>query len=1464
MQYTQNSNLNEDLMKFLNQLCCKSISTYAMYIALLICGNSLNQLSAQCSLACNGSTQVSLDSNCEALITAGMILQDTTSCNMGSFLVTVRDEHENVIPTSPIATSDLIGRVASVRVMDTNSGNSCWGFITVEDKLGPIASCPTGNVSLNCAVMNAYPGPEFIDNCDSLVETVLLSESIETLCDPDFIKRITRTYTAFDSRGNQSPADCTVTIDLERIDTSLIIYPMDFVSRDDTQLDCSGDDYDLNNNNYPDPNEVGVPRYPTNFNGVLDTFDLFPFPDVYCNTVVTFTDTELPLIGCTRKIIRRYELREWHCMGEVVDVHIQTIEITDRTAPTLTCGENITVTTNTITGSQSSVHGAVTCGATLNLGLPTVTDNCADLSDITIDLLTPAGTIFDYDLSSQVTLPLGLSLVQFTAFDNCYNSSDCIIHVNVVDNTPPVAVCDQNTAVSLTTGGEAVVPAGSFDDGSYDDCNDHCMLVRRMTPNGCEQKAPEFCDLQLIGNNNGSYYYLSTYDITADIAKGRAGAYGGSLVVFDSEEEEEFVVDAVRSTYSGRFWIGAKRFSSGFQWDDHTDFAYTNWGMGQPSNGVNEDCVMVTPNNDWNDASCFGEWRYVLEIKDVNGFSEITNFCCSDVGIDQMVVFRVVDLFGNFNECMVNVNVQDKLAPQIICPADQTVDCGLPFDLSNLDLVFGTATVVDDCGANVVDSPDNQTNQCNIGQLIRTFTATDNGGRTSTCKQTITFENDNVFDSNDIVCPRDTTIVGCTAVADLSPDLLGLPQYPSDNCDLIGVDFDDEVFTFNNQSSDACLKVLRTFNIVDWCQTDPVSGFYPVFSCQQVIKVSNGVKPVISGCKAEQICTYDSECQTGFIDLVVTATDDCTEAANLSWRYQVFAGELGLGPVNFNNPILDVSGDGDTADASGKYPIGSHVVRWTFFDRCGNATTCDQPFTIQSCKAATAYCISGLAVDLMPIDSDNDGTVDFGMVELWASDFDAGSFHPCGLEVFLSFSPDTSQRNMTFDCTDIGMNSIDIYASVEGPEGILIQSFCTTFLDVQDNTGACVGLRPVVDVDGEVYTENFEKVSDVDVTLVGGNLSDLTNSDGEYAFPNMLTGGQYTVDPYSNDAPLNGVSTLDLITIQRHILGDVALDSPYKIIAGDINKDNSLSAIDLIELRKLILGVYDNYPNNDSWRFVDQSYTFVDPTNPFAESFQEDYVITNLDNDMHIDFVAVKVGDVNGSAVMNANNSSIDRRSDKAIEITYPSMDIQKNQNIEVPFYVQSNGVEGYQMELSFDSDVLSNVILSNANNTLNESNYRIVGNQISISWNGISDYSSDILFTLSAQATESASLMNSFRINADRIAPEVYGTNGDINIPVIKAIGEDTDNLEFKLYPNQPNPFSMETEVSFSVPTDGDVQLTVVDVEGRVVQSDMTYYTAGTHTVKYQSADLGVAGIYYLTIKTNSDNATMKMVMLK
>jgi len=56
------------------------------------------QAKAQCSLACNGTTQVSLDINCEAEITPQMILNDAmTSCPTGSFYVVIEDQYGNKI-----------------------------------------------------------------------------------------------------------------------------------------------------------------------------------------------------------------------------------------------------------------------------------------------------------------------------------------------------------------------------------------------------------------------------------------------------------------------------------------------------------------------------------------------------------------------------------------------------------------------------------------------------------------------------------------------------------------------------------------------------------------------------------------------------------------------------------------------------------------------------------------------------------------------------------------------------------------------------------------------------------------------------------------------------------------------------------------------------------------------------------------------------------------------------------------------------------------------------------------------------------------------------------------------------------------------------------------------------------------------------------------------------------------------
>ena len=60
--------------------------------------------------------------------------------------------------------------------------------------------------------------------------------------------------------------------------------------------------------------------------------------------------------------------------------------------------------------------------------------------------------------------------------------------------------------------------------------------------------------------------------------------------------------------------------------------------------------------------------------------------------------------------------------------------------------------------------------------------------------------------------------------------------------------------------------------------------------------------------------------------------------------------------------------------------------------------------------------------------------------------------------------------------------------------------------------------------------------------------------------------------PKKNIGYDNGVSTLDLVKIQKHILGKSPLESEMREVAADVNNDGKVSALDLLDIRKLILG----------------------------------------------------------------------------------------------------------------------------------------------------------------------------------------------------------------------------------------------------------------------------------------------------
>ncbi|MBK9565423.1 MAG: hypothetical protein IPO37_09655 [Saprospiraceae bacterium] len=124
---------------------------------------------------------------------------------------------------------------------------------------------------------------------------------------------------------------------------------------------------------------------------------------------------------------------------------------------------------------------------------------------------------------------------------------------------------------------------------------------------------------------------------------------------------------------------------------------------------------------------------------------------------------------------------------------------------------------------------------------------------------------------------------------------------------------------------------------------------------------------------------------------------------------------------------------------------------------------------------------------------------------------------------------------------------------------------------------------------GTVATESNQAVNNVTVTI-DANITEYpvsvtTPANGTYE-KSVPNGIDYEVTASKGGDYINGVSTLDLVLIQQHILGINTISSPYKLIAADVDNNGTVSAKDLVELRKLILGIYNELPNNSSWRFL--------------------------------------------------------------------------------------------------------------------------------------------------------------------------------------------------------------------------------------------------------------------------------------
>ncbi|MCB9318022.1 MAG: VWA domain-containing protein [Lewinellaceae bacterium] len=770
-------------------------------------------------------------------------------------------------------------------------------------------------------------------------------------------------------------------------------------------------------------------------------------------------------------------------------------------------------------------------------------------------------------------------------------------------------------------------------------------------------------------------------------------------------------------------------------------------------------------------------------------------------------------------------------------------------------------------------------NECGVGTLTRSWTVEDGCGNSSTAHQSI-----HVLPRSDfeVIFPADVTVT-CEEPGSLEAELngAGAPLITDDDCELIGIHYEDEIYEV---SGAGCYQIQRTWKVIDWCVFNADQNLHhPAYpdvivddrvyagsdrKCvyrylkdngdgymlyTQLIDVIDEVSPAISCISDTVLCTYNATCGADSVVLLLgTAVDNCTDSASISYRYSV---------REVDEPVALIYGSGRVLHEMLAY--GTYEVSLIAEDLCGNADTCYTQLTIRDCKAPTPYCYDGIVTVIMEIG---------GSITVWASDLDAGSYDNCTAaeDLVFSFTEDGETPSRTYICEDIPNGKENVFKVdmwVIDADGN--RDHCTVDLRIQDNTGdACSDISsPLQTVEGTIQTEQGTGVEYVEVK-VPQMTSVMTDVSGKYTVEGMDENGQYELNPFRNDRVLNGVSTLDLLKIQKHLLGIEMLETPYQLIAADINNSKSLTAIDLLDLRKVILGILDSFPNNHSWRFVDKHYAFPEPGEPWT--FPEQVKVEPSTYTGNPDFIGIKVGDVNGSSQPNGL-AGAEIREDQTYWLRVEDRKVMKGESVVVPVYAEGNRpMEGWQWTLEAlharVEEVYSDVIgLKPENIGYKWSKEGVV----TMSWNAVQPVTvgeESPLFYVRIEAGEEGWLSDVLRIHSRYTPAEAYGVNDEVLGVGLKYRrgGDVLTQAMPKLYQNTPNPFNEQTKIGFELPETSDIVLTIMDISGRMVKQIRGNYGRGYHEIEVKAEELERSGVLHYQLQTKDYVQVRKMILIK